>query len=145
MGDTRPDEKTLLDLYRLHSEEVRFQVNLTWDRTKSSLAFHAAWIAIVANMAGKEVPRGLLTWMFVFGGVSALLGGLMALMGHGNYRAARKRRWQIENQLDAGWGFASTPGQRRDETPAWFRIYVILIFLHALLAALSFWGALAMG
>lgn len=143
MGDARPDEKTLMDLYRLHSEEVRFQVTLTWDRTKSSLAFHAAWVAILANMVGKDIPKPLLSLMFSFGGISALLGALMAYMGHQNYRAARKRRWQIEENLDAGFGIVSTPGARSEAGPKWFRIYAALIALHVMLAALSFAGAFA--
>lgn len=137
----QPDDKTLMDLYRLHSDEVRFQVTLTWDRTKSSLAFHAAWVAILANMANK-MPRELLAMMFAFGGVSALCGGLMAYMGHQNYRAARKRRWQIEENLGTGYGFVSTPGAR-GESFGFFRIYVVLILLHIMLAGLSFAGAMA--
>lgn len=141
MADAEADDKRLMDLLRLHSEEVRFQVNLTWDRAKSSLAFHAAWIAIVANMAGKADLQRIVPGMFLFAAASALLGGVMVWMGHRNYRAARDRRKQVEDRLGTQFGFLSTPGARGDSGPKWFRIYIVLVLLHGLLAGLALGGA----
>lgn len=137
-----PDEKALVDLYKLHCEEVRFQVNLTWDRAKSSLAFHAAWIAIVANMTGKVEVRHLTPGMFLFAAASAVLGAVMVQLGHQNYRSARDQRKRVEELLGVSLGIVTTPGSRGETRRQWFRIYMILVLLHAMLAGLALGGAL---
>jgi hypothetical protein len=137
-----PDDQRLFDLLRLHTEEVRFQVNLTWDRAKSSLAFHAAWIAILANLTGKKdvVPPYLIFLMFAFAGISAFLGGEMVRIGHKNYRSARDRRKGIEQAMGTAYGIVTTPGDR-GEGPWRTKIHVIIIAMHILMGLLALMGA----
>ena len=144
MAEEHPDDKRLMELLRLHSEEVRFQVTLTWDRAKSSLAFHAAWIAIVANTAGRGEPyRHFAAHMFTFAFVSVMLGGFMVNMGHENYVAARERRREIERRMETQFAFVSTPGVREKSGPKWVRIYIILVMLHFFMGMLALSGAIA--
>lgn len=137
-----PDDQRLFDLLKLHTEEVRFQVNLTWDRAKSSLAFHAAWIAILANLTAKRdvVSPYLIFSMFLFASLSAFMGGLMVKIGHENYRSARDRRKELEVALETKFGINTTPGDRG--VGRWrVKIHVIITLMHDLLAMLALYGA----
>jgi hypothetical protein len=138
-----PDDERLLDLYRLHTEEVRYQVLLSWDRAKSSMAFHTALLALIASL--DRIDRRLAVAMFLFTAVSALLGAGMIQVGHSYYRVARDQRKRVEAELKVPFGFVSTPGQRGDVRRGleryWPKVTSILVLLHFMLAGLSLAGA----
>lgn len=134
-------EPTLNDLLKLHSEEVRFQVQLTWDRAKSSLAFHVAVLAGTAALRG-VLPTSFTVLVLGFVAISALLGARMIHVGHGYYRAARDRRAEIEAKLGPGLGFVSTPGMR-NEPSSRLNVTNALILQHFLIALLAVGGLLS--
>src|SRR4051812_7627468 len=136
------DRERLLELYRMHTEEVRFQIQLGWDRAKSSLAFHAALLAFIVGVP--KISPLYARWMFVFLGISALFCAVMVHLGHVYYRAARDQRRRIEEQLGETFRFVATPGQRGEARRGldrfWPKITTILVMVHVLIAGLCLVG-----
>lgn len=133
------DHRELLELYRLHSEEVRFQLQLNWDRAKSSLAFHAALLTIIASL--NRIERGFVPWMFLFTAVSAILGTVMLRRSHEYYRAARDQRKRVEEKLETAFPFVTTPGMRGESHAKKLKVTTVLVALHWMIAVLSVVGA----
>lgn len=136
-----PSEPPLIDLLKLHSEEVRFQVQLNWDRAKSSLTFHVALMALIATL-DKVLAKPFTVVMFVFAALSAILSARILHVSHGYYRAAREQRKAVEARLGTEFSFVTTPGMRRGER-SFPNVIQVLIGMHALLALLSAAGAVA--
>jgi hypothetical protein len=133
------DESTLLELYRLHTDEVRFQVRLNWERAKASLAFNAGLL-----VAGLGLGSRLLLGFVV---LSASLGAVMVHIEHGYYRHARDRRAEVEAALGVEHGFVSTRGQRGEKRDTWQgrhwpKVNSVLVLAHAGLALLALAGIL---
>ena len=140
------EQQHLLELLRLHAEEVRFQVQLNWDRAKSSLAFHAALLALIAGL--DRIDRRFAAWMFAFVAVSALLGAGILQVSHGYYRRARNQRRKVEAELNTAFGFVTTPGMAEGRSGLekyWPKVTSILVLMHVMLAGLSVAGALVYG
>lgn len=139
-----PDERHLLDLLKLHSEEVRFQVQLNWDRAKSSLTFHVALLALTATL---DKVRPVAPWLFLFTAMSACLCAGMLHISHRYYRAARDRRREVEKLLGTQLGFVTTPGMAKDAQAGlaryWPKVNTILLVLHAMVALLCLGAALS--
>jgi hypothetical protein len=133
------NEPSPTELYRLHTEEVRFQVLLNWDRAKASLAFNAALL-----VAGLALSSRLLLGSVV---LSACLGAGMVELGHGYYRQARDRRAELETALGVELGFVTTRGQRGERRDTWLgrhwpKVNSVLLLAHAALALLALAGVL---
>lgn len=129
----------LLELLKLHTDEVRFQVTLNWDRAKSSLTFHAGLLALVGTFS-RTVGHAVTLALFAFAGLSALACARLLVISHGYYQAARDRRAEIEKRLGVDVMFGTTPTQRGESRRGFARVRIVDIVtaLHCALAILAF-------
>jgi hypothetical protein len=138
------DDKFLMDLLKLHTEEVRFQVTLTWDRAKSSLTFHAALLALTAGFKSL-LGSSFAVAIFLFIGASAILCIGILRTSHHYYRAARNQRKRVEKQLGTAFPFVTTAvmaDQEHDKFLGhWPKVMTVLYLLHVMLAILAFTAA----
>ena len=134
-----------MEQLRLHTEEVRAQVALNWDRAKTSVPLHVALLVGTGCLRDRLGPLSVA--LFLFTGVSAVLGAWMLGIGHGYYRAARDRRAQIEEELGLAIRFGTTKTQRGEPQPGlqryWPKVNTITIALHILIAAMAITAAVA--
>lgn len=136
------DSDRLMDLYRLQTEEVRFQVQIGWDRAKSSLTFHIALLGLIAAF-GREAPKTVVVGILIFICISSAISAVMVITGHDYYRRARDQRRKIEARLGVEYGFVTTPGstgERRNLWDTWPKITTGIVALHLLICASSFMG-----
>ncbi|MGQ0508265.1 MAG: hypothetical protein ACT4TC_23445 [Myxococcaceae bacterium] len=133
------DEKQAIELYRIHTEELRFQVQLNWDRAKSSLTFHVALVALTAGLANSAF-KVYAPFLFGFIALSALISTRIMAIGHSYYRVARDHRRQIETLNALKFLPATTPGQRGEKRRL-ITIHNLLMGIHLLIALLALAGA----
>jgi len=133
-----PDERReLLELLRLHTDEVKAVIHLNWDRAKSSLTFHVALFTLVGVFRNGVLAKPLAAFLFLFIGISASLCARMLAISHGYYRAARDRRASIETMLNLPVRFGTTGTMRGEPQRWWFKVHNIVTLLHDLIAALA--------
>lgn len=135
----------LIDFLKIHSDEVRFQVNLTWDRAKSSMTFHVTLLALTAGFKGQLGPA-FATAIFAFIGISAILCIGILHASHEYYRAARDQRKRVEQELGTRFPFVTTAAMAGVPhglfLKRWPRVMTLLYLLHGMLAVLAFTAAL---
>jgi hypothetical protein len=130
-----------MDLLKMHSDEVRFVIQLNWDRARSSLTFHVTLLTLVGVLMRDQLDPVLATCLLFFTGLSAFVCARMLTVSHGYYRAARDARRHIEDLLHVPVKHGTTEGMRGvSRSPVgrwWNRVQNIIIFLHWTLAGIA--------
>lgn len=131
-------EKQSLELLKLHSDEVHFQIRLNWDRARAMLTFQVALLALVAGLRG--LREGYYFGALIIVGFVGLAAAGIIQTGHTYYRSARDQRRKVEKHLGVELGFVTTPGMTRFETfGKWFpSVKNLLIVLNVAIALVSF-------
>ena len=100
MAECQPDRAELYDLYRLAIDEYRFNVKLSWDRTRFFVGLNAVLVtAASALMRFIDGPAILLVAIPIIGVVVCVLGIRTARNGHNYYRRSIYKKTLIEHQL----------------------------------------------
>lgn len=168
-SESQFERDELYDLYRLAIEEYRFNVRLSWDRTRFFVGLNAVLVtASSAAIRFLECPEFLLVSIPVIGALVCWLGIRTTRNGHSYYRRAIHKKTLIEHQLGltsplpasgfsgATLAITSTPNQADSQeilnnTEEWLgrRIRLLsntglVILLHRLLG-LAYLSAFATG
>lgn len=107
-ADQRKDE--LLELYRVAVEEYRFNVKLTWDRTRFYVGLHMALVAVTSTLLRIESEARISFLLIaVIGAAASFLGIHTIRKGHEYYRRSIYKRTLVAERL----GF----NQKLDEYP----------------------------
>ncbi|MFN2556073.1 MAG: hypothetical protein ABR592_04255 [Nitriliruptorales bacterium] len=133
----------MFELYKVRVEEYHFQVNLNWERTRYFLPFNVGVVGLATGLLRFGVDgraQILVSSLFLFGVVAALL-SLAAHNGqHNYYRRARDSFRVIEDELELPeeHRLGVTP-RMRDEHGFWRRANVTnaINLLLGLLAVLN--------
>ncbi len=102
------------ELYRLSIEEYRFEVNLTWDRTKYYLGFNTAIITIATGLlklGGIWHVNAFISFLFLSGILACRLGIKTITTGHQYYRRTIYKKTLLEEIL----GLAKPRRSRRKQ------------------------------
>lgn len=97
-----PDKDTLLDLYKLHSEEIRFQLKLNWDRTQYFLVLNVGILGVAATLwkAGtSDAGAAIVAALFLVGAFTASMARNAVKQGHRYYRRETVQRARVEYLL----------------------------------------------
>lgn len=111
----------LLELYRVHVAEYRFQVELNWKRSQYFLALNLAVLAAGGGLLGGSSSISELAVavsVFIAGIATAVLAYKLISWQHEYYRNARTRMLAIGEELDLGqWGMGTTPAMGGSHIP----------------------------
>lgn len=98
----RAQRKELVDLYKMHVEEIRFQVKFNWDRTQYLLVFSVAILGVSATVWKPDASPfalGLVLVLFGFGAFIAFAAQVAMSQAHLYYRRAVLQKTKFEIAL----------------------------------------------
>lgn len=101
MGQT-PTRDELLELYKIHTEEIRFEVKLNWDRTQYLLVLNIGILGAAATIWKSDAELAhyaLLCGLFLVGLYTSIAAQAAIRKGHGYYHNARRQKTLIEHLL----------------------------------------------
>lgn len=113
------DDGLLLDLYKIHVDEYRYNVSLTWERTKFLLTLNSTLTVAgltLFRFADEAVEYAFLAAIFILTILTSLLSVRVAIVGKQYYRNARRILKVVEqrlglyesNRIVSGLGIATT-------------------------------------
>lgn len=109
-------EISLKDLYGMHVEEYRFQVDLNWRRTQYFIALNSAIFAVGVTQASSSISAGgrlPAAAVLLVGAAFAVLCIAATMRQHEYYRNIREGLRAIGDELDLGdRGLRTTRGMR---------------------------------
>ena len=98
-----PSREELIDLYKIHAEEVRFEVKLNWDRAQYLLVLNVGILGAAATIWKAEavLPHYvLLTGLFLVGLCTSIVAQAAIKKGHSYYHKARRQKTLVEYLLE---------------------------------------------
>jgi hypothetical protein len=94
-----PKRDELLDLYKIHTEEVRFQTKFNWDRTQYLLVLKVGVIGVAAGVWKGDAPLPtlfLIAALFLAGIFMSLMSVAAIRQGHKYYRQTVLQKTRVE-------------------------------------------------
>lgn len=111
MEPIRLTEEQLLDLYKVHIDEVRFQTKFNWDRTQYFLILNIGLIGVAASIWKTDISLSslyLIALLFICGSFICILSIAAIKQGHRYYRRAVLQKSKVEVLL--GFHAVFSPG-----------------------------------
>jgi hypothetical protein len=123
------DRQEIVDLYKIATDEYRFQVTLNWNRTQYYLGLNVAIIGAgtgILKVGGVHPATVLIACVFAVGLVIALFSLIVTQRQHGYYQAARDRLKAMEEKLELPEAFTlrTTAGMRGEPRKGLNRVTV---------------------
>lgn len=97
-----PTRDELFELYRIHADEIRFEVKLNWDRTQYLLVLNIGILGAAATIWKSDAELAhylLLCGLFLVGLCTSIAAQAAIRKGHGYYHNARRQKTLIEHLL----------------------------------------------
>jgi hypothetical protein len=123
------DGNDRFELYKIATDEYRFQVTLNWSRTQYYLGLNVAIIGAgtgILKLGGGHPATPLVIGVFIVGAATSALSAVVNVRQHTYYKATRGRMKRIEASLGLPEGFAiaTTSGMRQEKRTGFNRLTV---------------------